>query len=79
MNIFLLTAVSSAINETVELNKLGEYFIRRATQATSADTGALYKRGNRLELCAIAGQVESNQAALSHQRSAGNPGYVGVG
>ncbi len=61
-HLFLLTAVSSAINETVELNKLGNNFIRRAAQATSADTGALYiKSGKQLELCAFAGQIEKTK------------------
>lgn len=60
-HLFLLNAVSSSINEAVELNRLGNNFIRRATQATGADTGVLYtKRGDQLELCALAGQVENS-------------------
>lgn len=60
-HLFLLNAISCAINEAVELEKLGNNFIRRATQATGAETAVLYtKRGNQLELCAITGQVESS-------------------
>ena len=41
MNTFLLN-VSSSINEAVELNRAGNNFIRRATQATGADRRLVY-------------------------------------
>lgn len=57
--LFLMNAASSAINETLELESLGRYFLRRVLNTTRARAGALYVRKRQgLELLATAGNMK---------------------
>ena len=57
--LFFLNAASSAINQTIEIENLGKFFLRRVSHATRARAGVLYvKRNDSFELLATAGNMK---------------------
>ena len=58
--LFLLNAAATAISQSLEINKLLNYFLRRVIQATNCHSGIIYvKNDSSLKLAKVEGEIKA--------------------